>query len=327
MFTNTPNRSAVVPAIENTTPNAANNLNAQIQSILDRLQHSYNLSLQIAERQTLLIQQYQNTGASTIAPLLIEIENQSNALNSQTTALIARLNTIAPNLNTLNTNTNNLTTSANNTEMRASTRQIDVNFQRREGKLEAISALTQANNTVIVTGANSTIALGSVPNFGALPPSIWMSGWSPAIGSNSGFTAVQANTWIVIPLTQIYAGSGYSAVGSRVSIPAGTYEIFAQTCGCGNIEFTCQLVQFVGATPTVVSIGSAAFTVASGGGIGQSWTVKSYISDTATLPACQLELQYRFKAAHSTPGLTGGIPVSTPTLPEDFASLTLVRIA
>lgn len=327
MFTNTPNRSAIVPAIENTTPNHADNVNAQIQSILDRLQYNYNLSLQIAERQTLLIQQYQNTGASTIAPLLLEIEAQNNTLNSQTTALIARLSAIAPNLTTLNNNTNTLTTSANNTETKASTRQIDVNFQRREAKLEAIAALTATSNTVVATNSSSQLFTAAVPNFGALPPSIWMSGWSPAIGSNSGFTAAQANTWIVIPLTQIYAGSGYSAVGNRVSITTGTYEIFGQTCGVGSIEFTCQLVQFVGATPTVVSIGSAAFTVASGGGIGQSWTVKSYIGDTLSLPACQLELQYRFKQAHSSAGLTGGMPVSTPALPEDFASLTLVRIA
>lgn len=326
-FTNTPDRNAPVPAIETTTPNHADNLNAQIQPILNRLQHNYNLSLQIAEKQTLLIQQFEATGASAIAQLLIDIETSSNALNSANAALLQRLNAIAPQLTAANTTTDTLTNNANAIETLGQTKRLDVNFQRKNATLEAIAALASNPSSTVITNASNQIVWGSVPNFGALPPSIWQSGWFPAAGSNSGFTAGQANTWITLPLAQIYQGSGYSQSGNRVSIAAGTYSIFAQACGVGCVEFTIQAVQFVGVTPTVVSDGTAAFTVSSGGSIGQSWTVKTYIFDTLALPACQLEIQYRFKQAHSSAGLTGGMPVSTPGLVEDFAFLTLERLA
>lgn len=324
---NTPSRDSVVPALTNTTPNSATNINNQIQNILNRLQYNYNLSQQIAAQQSLLIQQYQATGTATIAPLLEQIAEETAALNLQNQALTARLNTILPDLTASEAAVATLTANANTIEGKGNVRKIDINYQRNDPDLAALAALTPVNSTVLRTNESAVIGLVAPPNFGALPPVVYRSGWSPAIGQNSGFTAGQANTWIALPMTQIEAGAGFNHSGARAIVLAGTYEIFAQVCGVGCVEFMCRLVQFIGETVTLICNGNTAHTVLSGGSLGASWTVKSYIKNTVVLPACQIELQYKFKTPHSSAALSGGMPVSTPTLPEDFASLTLTRIA
>jgi hypothetical protein len=323
----TPNRNAIVPALTNSSPNSAANVNAQLQKIIDRLQYNYNLSLQIAERQTILIQLYQATGVTTIAPLLAQIQQEINALNQQNIALVARLNTIIPNLNSVEALLATLTTNANTIEGKGNIRRIDINYQRNDPDLQAIAGLTPVANTVIRTNESNVLSLVAPPNFGALPPSVYQSKWSPASGSNSGFTAAQSNTWITLPLTPYYTGTGYSSSGARVIVPAGTYDIFAQVEGVGCVEFLCRIVQFVGASVALVCNGNTAHTVPNGGSLGQSWAVKAYVKNTVILPACELELQYKFKQAHSTAGLTGGMPVATPAMAEEYASLTLTKIA
>lgn len=325
--TATPSRNASVPSLTNATPNASANINAQVQALVNRLEYNKNLANQIAEKQSLLIQQYQATGASTIAPLLDQIDAEIAGLNLQNLALEARLNTIIPNLNSAESAVNTLTANANTIEGKGNIRKIDVNYQRKDPDLEAIAALAIVNNTVLRTNESSVLGLTTPPNFGALPPSVYQARWSPANGSNSGFTSGQANTWIVLPMLPIYTGTGYSNSGSRAIITAGTYEIFAQVCGVGCVEFMCRIVQFVGAAVTLVCNGNVAHTVLSGGSLGSSWTVKGYIKTTVILPASELELQYKFKTPHSSAALSGGMPVSTPSLPEDFAALKLTRIA
>lgn len=323
----TPARNAIVPALTNSTPNSATNINNQIQNIFNRLQYNYNLSQQIAAQQSLLIQQYQATGTATIAPLLIQIAEETAALNLQNQSLTSRLNTILPDLTSAEATAATLTADSNTIEGKGNVRKIDINYQRNDPDLAALAALTPVNNTVLRTNESAVIGLATPPNFGALPPVVYRSGWSPAIGSNSGFSVAQANTWIALPLTQIEAGAGYNHSGSRAIVLAGTYELFAQISGVGCVEFMCRLVQFVEGVATLIANGNVAHTVLSGGSLGSSWTVKSYCKDTVVLPACQVELQYKFKTPHSNAALSGGMPVSTPTMPEDFALLTLVRIA
>lgn len=325
--TATPSRNSIVPSLTNTSPNSAANLNTQIQALIDRLEYNKNLVNQIAEKQSLLIQQYQATGASTIAPLLEQIQEETAALNLQNVALTSRLNTIIPNLDIAESTLATLTTNANTIEGKGNIRKIDINYQRNDPDLSAIAALAIVNNTVLRTNESSVLGLVAPPNFGALPPSIYQARWAPAIGQNSGFTSGQSNTWITLPMSPIYTGSGFDSSGSRAIVTAGTYEIFAQVCGVGCVEFMCRIVQFVGAAVTLVCNGNTAHTVLSGGSLGSSWTVKSYVKNTVVLPACELELQYKFKTPHSTAPLSGGMPVSTPGMPEDFAALKLVRLA
>ena len=123
------------------------------------------------------------------------------------------------------------------------------------------------------------------------------------------------------------AGTGYSHTGARAIVTAGTYEILAQAEGVGCVEFMCRLVRFVGASVDLICNGNVAHTVLSGGSLGQSVAIKTYIKNTVVLPACEIELQYKFKTPHSSAALSGGMAVSTPTLPEDFAFLTMTRIA
>jgi hypothetical protein len=324
---NTPDRNAVVSDLTNTTPNSATFINNQVQAILNRMQYNYNLVQQISAQQSILIQQYQATGAGTIPPLLTQIAQETAGLNQQNLALFDRLNVILPNLSNIETLITGLTSDSNSIETKGSVRRIDVNYQRQDPDLVAIAALSPTPNTVIQTNASSILNLVSPPNFGALPPSVYRSGWSPAAGQNSGFTASQANTWIVLPMALLSAGTGYTHSGSRAIVTAGTYEIFAQCEGVGCVEFMCRLVRFVGAAVDLVCNGNTAFTVLSGGSLGQSFAIKSYIKNTLVLPACELELQYKFKTPHASAGLSGGMAVSTPSLPEDFAFLTLTRIA
>lgn len=323
---NTPARNSIVPALTNASANSAANLNTQVQNILNRLQYNYNLFQQITAQQSALIQQYQATGTSTIAPLLQQIATETAALNLQNQALAARLNTILPNLTAVEGSVATLTANANTIEGKGNVRKIDINYQRSDPDLVAIAALAPTNNTVLRTNESAVIGLVSPPNFGALPPSVYRSSWSPAIGVNSGFTAGQANTWITLPMAQIESGIGYNHSGARAIVNAGIYEIFAQTCGIGCVEFMCRLVQFIAEVPTTIANSNVAHTVFSGGSIGQSFTIKSYLKNTIALPACQLELQYRFKTPHSSAALSGGMPVNTPTLSEDYAFLTLIRI-
>lgn len=323
---NTPSRNSPVPALTNATPNSATNLNDQIQNILNRLQYNYDLGQQIAAQQSILIQQYQATGTATIAPLLNQIAVEIAALNLQNQSLTARLNTILPDLVNAEALVATLTANANTIEGKGNVRKIDINYQRSDPDLVAIAGLTPVNNTVLRTNESAVIGLVAPPNFGALPPIIYRSGWSPASGQNSGFTALQANEWIALPMTQIEAGAGFNHSGSRAIVLAGTYEIFAQTCGVGCVEFMCRLVQFIEEEATLICNGNIAHTVLSGGSLGSSWTIKSYIKNTVVLPACQIELQHKFKTPHSSAALSGGMPVSTPSMPEDFASLTLIRI-
>lgn len=324
--TTNPSRNAIVPALANTTPNSAANLNAQIQALLNRLIYNYNLSLQIAEQQSLLIQQYQATGVGAIAPLLEQIATEIDGLNAQNIALNYRLNLIIPDLVNRETQVSLLTTESSAIETAGNVRRIDINYQRSDPDLLAIAALTPTNNTVLQTNDSANLRLTTPPNFGALPPSVYRSGWSPASGVNSGFTSGQANSWIALPMTAIELGSGYNHSGSRAIVLAGTYEIIGQVCGVGCVEFMCRIVRFVAGEATLVCNGNTAHTVLSGGSLGASFTVKGYVKNTVTLPACELELQYRFKTPHSTATLSGGMPVSTPGLVEDYASLTLVRI-
>lgn len=324
---NNPDRNFVVPDLTNSTPNSATFINNQIQAILNRMQYNYNLIQQISAQQTILIQQYQATGAGTIPPLLTQISQETAALNQENLALTDRLNVILPNLTNIETSISGLTSDSNLIETKGSVRKIDVNYQRQDPDLAAIAALTPTANTVIQTSAASVINLVSPPNFGALPPSVYRSSWSPAAGQNSGFIASQANVWITLPMALLTAGTGYSHSGSRAIVTAGTYEILAQTEGVGCVEFVCRLMRFVGAAVDLVCNGNTAHTVLSGGSVGQSFAVKSYIKNTIALPACEIELQYKFKTAHSSAGLSGGMAVSTPALPEDFAFLTLNRIA
>lgn len=328
MYSSTsPSRDANVPDLTNASANSAANLNAQIQAIVNRLQYNYNLSLQIAEQQSLLIQQYQATGASTIAPLLTQIQTEIDALNAQNTALNSRLETIIPNLNTAEISVNTLTTNANTINIKGDVRKIDINYQRNDPDLAAIAALSPTANRVLQTNASNVLGLVTPPNFGALPPSIYQSTWTVASGSNSGFTAGQANTWIALPMSPITVGSGYSHSGSRLIVTAGTYDVFAQVSGVGCVEFMCRLVQFVGGAVTLIGNGNTAHTVLSGGSLGSSITIKSYLKNTYALPACEIELQYKFKTPHSSAALSGGMPVNTPTLPEDFAKLRFIRMA
>lgn len=324
--TGSPNRNSIVPAITNASANSAANLNAQVQAIVDRLQYNYNLSLQIAEQQSLLIQQYQATGASTIAPLLIQIQTEIDGLTAQNTALNSRLNTIVPNLNTAEISVNTLTTNANTIEGKGNIRRIDIDYQRNDPDLAAIAALSPTADRVLQTNASNVLGLVVPPNFGALPPSIYQSTWTVASGANSGFTAGQAGNWIALPMSLIYAGSGYSHSGSRAIVTAGTYDIFAQVSGVGCVEFMCRLVQFVGGAATLIGNGNTAHTVLSGGSLGSSITIKSYLKNTYALPACEIELQYKFKTPHSSAALSGGMPVNTPTMPEDFAKLRFIRL-
>jgi hypothetical protein len=324
---NTPDRNSVVPDLTNTTPNSATYINNQIQAILNRMQYNYNLIQQISAQQSILIQQYQATGAGTIPPILTQIQQETASLNQQNLALFDRLNVILPSLSNIESLIAGLTFDANLIETKGSVRRIDVDYQRQDPDLAAVAALSPTPNTVIQTSAASVLGLVSPPNFGALPPSVYRSSWSPAAGQNSGFTASQANTWIVLPMALISAGTGYSHSGSRVIVTAGTYDILAQVEGVGCVEFLCRLVRFVGAAVDLVCNGNTAHTVASGGSLGQSFAVKSYIKNTIALPACEIELQYKFKTPHSSAGLSGGMAVSTPNMPEDFAFLTLNRIA
>lgn len=323
----TPDRNSVVSALTNTTPNSAVFINSQVQALLNRLQYNYNLVQQISAQQSVLIQQYQATGAGTISPLLTQIAAETTALNQENLALFDRLNAILPNLSNLETLIETLTTDSNLIQTKGSVRRIDIDYQRKDPDLAAIAALSPTTNTVIQTSAASVLGLVSPPNFGALPPSVYRSSWSPAAGQNSGFAASQANSWIVLPMALLSAGTGYSHSGARAIVTAGTYELFAQTEGVGCVEFVCRLVRFVGAAVDLVCNGNTAHTVLSGGSVGQSFAVKSYIKNTLALPACELELQYKFKTPHSSAGLSGGMAVSTPTMPEDFAFLTLIRIA
>jgi hypothetical protein len=328
MYSNTtPDRNRPVPEILNSTPNAAANLNAQIQAILDRLQYNYNLTIQIAEQQVLLQQQFQNTGVSGIAPLLAEIQQLTNTLNLQNVSLAQRLNTILPNLTAAEAAVASLTATANTIETKGATRRIDINYQRSDPDLLAIAALSQTPNRVIQTSASNVISLVPPPNFGALPPSVYQSAWTLPSGTHSGFTSAQAGTWIVLPMTQAYAGAGYSHSGSRAIVPAGTYAIDAEVQGVGCVEFNGQLVQFVGGTGTPIAKSNTGFTVQSGGSLGASFAIKAYIKTTLILPASELELQFKFKSPHSTAGLSGGMAVSTPDTPEEFAQLRLTRIA
>lgn len=324
---NTPSRNFAVPNLTDASPNSAANLNLQIQAILNRMQYNYNLLQQITAQQTVLIQQYQATGTATIAPLLAQISEEIAALNLQNLSLDSRLTSILPTLTASEGSIATLTGNSNTIETKGNVRKIDVNYQRNDPDLAALAALTPVNSTVLRTNESAVLGLVSPPNFGALPPSVYKSGWSPAIGQNSGFTAGQANTWIALPMTLLEAGAGYNHSGARAIVLAGTYDVFAQVCGVGCVEFMCRLVQFVGETATLICNGNVAHTVLSGGSLGASFTIKSYIKNTVVLPACQIELQFKFKTPHSSAALSGGMPVSTPSLPEDFASFTMTRIA
>lgn len=328
MYSNTtPDRNRQVPEITNATPNAAVNINNQIQSVLDRLQYNFNLTVQIAEQQVLLQQQYLATGVGTIAPLLTDIEQLTISLNLQNTSLAARFSSILPNLTNSEAVAAVLTTTASTIETKGNTRKIDVNYQRSDPDLLAIASLPSTPNRVIQTSASNVIGLVSLPNFGALPPSVYQGAWSLPAGSNSGFTSLQTGVWIALPLSQVYAGPGYSHSGNRAIVPAGTYDIYAEIGGVGCLEFVGQLVQYIGGSGTVVAKTNTGFTVQSGGSLGASFTIKAYLKTTLILPACELELQYKFKSAHTTAALSGGMPVSTPDTAEEFANLRLIRLA
>jgi len=328
MYSNsTPDRNRPVPEITNATTNAAANLNAQIQAILDRLQYNYNLTIQIAEQQVLLQQQFNNTGVSTIAPLLTEIQQLTEALNQQNISLTDRFISILQNLTTAETAVTSLTAAANTIETKGATRRIDVNYQRSDPDLVAIAALVATANRVIQSSASNVIALVPPPNFGALPPSIYRSAWSPPSGTHSGFTAGQAGIWIPLSMAQVSAGPGYSHSGNRAIVPAGHYDIHAEVEGVGCVEFNGQLVQFVAGVGTPIAKSNTGFTVQSGGSLGASFAIKAYIKTTVNLPACELELQFKFKSPHTTAALSGGMAVSTPDYPEEFAKLRLTRIA
>lgn len=327
MYSNaTPSRNSSVPALTNATPNSADNINAQIQAILNRMQYNYNLSLQIAENQSALIQQYQLSGAGTIAPLLTQIAQEIENLRLQNISLASRFDSILPSLIGVEGTLATLTANASAIEAKGAVRKIGVNYQPTDPDLVAIAALSPIANRVIQSSPSNIIGLANPPNFGALPPSIYKSSWSPASGSDSGFTAPQANTWIVLPMAQTYMGSGYSHTGSRAIVPAGFYDIFAQVSGVGCVEFMCRLVKFISGSASLIMNGNTGHTVYAGGSLGSSVTVKSYARSTIELPACEIELQYKFKTPHSTAALSGGMPVSTPSLPEDFAMLRFIRI-
>lgn len=327
MFTPNPNYSASVPELLTTTPNHADNLNAQVQAILDRLQAAYDELPAIAARQVSLQNTFAALDVAGLDNVLTSIGTETTVLDTQNDGLTARLDAIATTLTSLTTKVSGLTSSANTVETDANGKRLDINIQREDQDLTDIAALSLTASSAIATNSAGTIILATLPNLGIVPPTVYQGGWTLPVGSNSGFTSGQANTWIVVPLTQFYADSGYSTASNRISVSAGIYQVNAQVCGVGCIEIASQLMIWVGATPTLVSEGTIGRTASSGGVIGSSWTVKSYIRDTVELPACQIELQTRFKTAHAVANLTGGMPVSLASQNEDYATITLVKIA
>lgn len=326
MFVPNPNYNANIPALTPTTPNHADYLNAQLQGILDRLQAAYDEIPAIAAQQVNLQNQFANLGTTGLSGQLDQVQSEIAALTTQNDALIARLATIQTSLSGLTGKVTGLTNSTTAIAADANEKQVGTNIQAKDTDLEAIAGLALQASTAIAVNNSGDVFLAAMPNLGIAPPTIYQCGWSLTTGANSGFAAGQTNTWVVVPLVEFYNGGGYSLTGNRVNVASGIYQINAQTCGVGCVEIACQLLSWVGGTSTLVGEGTIGRTVSSGGNIGSSWTVKSYIVDTVVLPSCQLELQTRFKTAHSTVALSGGMPVSLGGQNEDYASLTLVKI-
>lgn len=311
--------------------NLADNFNAQLQALINRIKAEDNALIAASNRIIALNAAISALGGGSIAPQLQLINAGVTTLNNSNQLLLNRLQQLTPLVGNLTTKTNTLEADTATITAASNARQLDTTVQRRDADLDAIAALASTApfpaNQVIGSTAGNNIAFRNIPALGAFMPQFALLEFKQPAGTNAG-NYTTADVWAAMPFTIASNDDGFvvSVSASRFTIPPGTYIIFYEWQCCGGTQFGGRIWNQT--SSNAIEQGSPGSTALAGGSVGDTFSAEgSLIAVFSVTANTNIEFQFRAKALHPNgAALTAGQSTAN-NIEQVYQNVVIQRIS